>query len=791
MSRLETTLKWAGFGIVGLLLVAAAGTCLVLRASLPRTDGDVEVPGLAAGVEVTRDSLGIPVIRAGSLEDAVRAQGFVHAQDRFFQMDLSRRSAAGELAALFGRRALEADRRTRRRGRSRASAQRYLEALPDRGRAYVDAYTEGVNAGLRDLGARPPEYLLLRTRPERWRPEDCVLVWMAMSATLSGDHTEWSGGVMRATLPPELVDFLTPEMSRFDAPMLVADGGPDGGYRPVRVPGPEVVDLGDRAPVPERDRPVVSFRAGVGGSNAWAVAGGLTTGEGALLASDPHVGRGVPPYFYRTQMHWGEHSAYGASVPGLPGISYGATESLAWGSTNAWTDQRDHVVVEVDPADSSRYRTPEGPAAFGTRREVIAVRSGDPDTLEVRTTRWGPVSGRDWQDRPVVAKNAGMLPGAFVVPLMDLLVAGSVETAVEVLEELEGPSLVTVLADADGRVGWVLTGAHPDRSGIDGSYPVSWADTATGWDGMLSAAELPSAVDPPGGRVYHGNNRPVGRDLFEEVRFLPVLRGRAQRIQALLGERTDLDEASFERMQTDLRSLVYDDVGDVVLEVIAADDPDTLLRRVRGHVEDWDGTGGSDQVGFRLLDAAFGALYEESLAPLLVPAREADPEFTFPWGKSWEPVLRVLEERPPHLLPPPHESWDAFLRAVLRGVAVEVEEDAGTGGVDATWGEAKQVRHRHALGGLPVVGAWMNLDPSPASGNPTTVQARGPVVGQQLRLVVNPTQPERGRLHIPVGQSGHVLSPRYDHFHGSWVEKETRPLVAGPAESSFTLRPEE
>lgn len=374
---------------------------------------------------------------------------------------------------------------------------------------------------------------------------------------------------------------------------------------------------------------------------------------------------------------------------------------------------------------------------------------------------------------------------------MDLLAARSVEEGVGVAEELGGPSTVMVFADAAGDVGWTRTGSHPKRSGFERAVAVSWTDSATGWNGWLAGAELPSRFEPHDGRVYHANKGPVGLRMFAEVRFHPALFGRAKRIEGLLAGREAFDETTFEGIQRDLSVPVFAEARDIVREVVATDDPDFLLLRVRTHVAEWDGTGAADQTGFRLLDAYFGALQEEMLAPLLAPAREADPDFTFRWWKSWESVRRILEERPPHLRPPPYETWSAFLRSVLRDVAVEMEEDPETPGGDATWEEAVRVRSVHPLGGIPLLGAWLNMDPSPASGSLLTVQVRGPSTGQRLRMVVNPARPERGRFHMPVGQSGHFLSPHYDDFHASWVDKEMRPLIAGPAESSFTLRPKE
>ena len=308
-------------GVIGVVAMGA------LRASLPRETGEVRLVGLGAPVTVERDALGVPVIRGKTLEDVCRAQGFVHAQERFFQMDLARRGAAGEIAALLGSGGLGIDREARPL-RFRAHANEVVERLPSKHRALLTAYTAGVNAGLADLGSRPPEYWLLRAKPEPWREEDSVLAVFLMFRFLNYTSVnEKHLGMMRDTLPAALVEFLTPEVTRWDAPLLVRDAEAEKKARePMRIPGPEVFDLRNQEGIKaSRDRGIESEQAvqrglltftdlrravmGEGltlGSNNWAVSGARSKHGGAMVANDMHLGISAPNTWFRVQLEWEE-----------------------------------------------------------------------------------------------------------------------------------------------------------------------------------------------------------------------------------------------------------------------------------------------------------------------------------------------------------------------------------------------------------------------------------------------------------------------------------------------------
>lgn len=772
------------------MLAVALATALVsvvvgLRRSLPRDRGTVAMASLAAPVVVEFDSLGVPQITGGSIDDVVRAQGFVHAQERFFQMDLARRAAAGELAALVGAIAIPSDREARRLG-ARRLAEHALAAAEAPHRTLLLAYAAGVNAGLADLRARPPEYLLLRATPEPWRAEDTFLVLYYFFTGLSFNHRfERALQVMRTALPTPVTEFLTPSTSRFDRPLLRSDThDPTGGYLPAPVPPAAVVDLRaiPRATFP---RPVIRPPLLVSGSNNWVVAGRRSAHGGAVLANDTHLPLGVPNAYYRVELHWGDRTARGLSIAGAPGVILGASDDLAWGATNALADQTDLVVVEVDPGDSSRYRVPGGTEPFERRVEHLAVRGANPLDLEVTATRWGPLVERDWRGRPLALRSTAHDPNGMNVAILDLLFAHSVAEAMSVLDRWGGPALNWLLADRMGAIGWVVSGPLPARAG-DGSAPASWALGAQ-WLGRRLGPRL---LDPPDGWLVTANNRTVHASLAAELGRAWMSPARAYRIAELLRGTTLWNEHHLLAMQLDTRAPTHDVVRELVLEVVSPETTDTLLAVVRRHAASWNGTADADQPGFRLLQAYYVALHEAVLGPLLAPAVALDSSFVYNWPLADEPLRRILEERPGHLLPAGYGDWPAFLRAVLEETTATIAGDPAAPALDAPWGEVNRAAIRHPLSFLPFLGPRLNMPSDPLSGWANVVRASAPSYGAAVRFVVSPGLPDRGLLQTPGGQSGHFLSPHYRDAQRAWVQGLPARFTAGPTRTRYLLEPQ-
>jgi len=786
-------LKWLALGFLAAILVLAFGAYLLARASLPRRGGEAAIPRLSAPLAIELDAHAVPRIHGAAFEDALRGEGYLHAQERFFQMDLQRRAAAGELAALIGPPALEADREQRPLD-FRRLARDVLARLPEREVRWLQAYADGVNAGLADLHARPPEYWLLGARPEPWQPEDSLLVVLGIYPRLSySDVYERPQGVLRAVLPAALYDFLTPSTTRFDRPLVAGAGDPTAGYVPRPIPGPDVIDL--RTLSAPRSTPGLRRVAPplvVPASNEWAVAARRGSRGDALLANDPHLELRLPNTFYRCELEWPEGVVRGVSIPGLPGVLIGANATLAWGATVSNADQADWVVVDVVSIDGSRYATPDGTGTEPFRREkfTIAVAGQAAESIEVDFTRWGPVLAHDWQGKPLALHATWLEPAGLNMDLLDLSVAANVAEGVAVLKRWAGPSLNWALAGSGGEIGWVVNGPLPRRVGFDGSRPESWADGSRAWQGEQPR---PALVDPADGAVFTANNRTLPAAPAASVSrvWMPSLR--AARIAEMLAEHQTLDERESLAMQLDTQAHGYDQIRDIVLEVVPADDADPLLARAREHVRLWNGKADVDQPGFRILHAYYLALLERALTPLLGPAIDADPTFQLRWPLIDEPLRRLLDERPAHLLTREYSSWPEFLRVVLRDALSAIDADRSRPDIDARWGDVNVLAVTHPFAGVPLIGAalrpWLRLPPAPLPGSPLTVRVATPSYGALIRMDVAPAHPEQGILEMSAGQSGHFLSPNFADQQTDWLRGAPAPFLAGPAVSRIVLVP--
>lgn len=790
--------------LLGVALVVGVGFALWLNSrlqvSLPLLDGELALAGLAEKVEIERDDHGVPTIRASNRSDLARATGFLHAQDRFFQMDLLRRRAAGELSELIGAVALPVDRRTRIH-RFRWRAARNLAGMDAGARGIVDAYTEGVNAGLEALGAVPPEYLALRLEPRTWESEDSFLVLYAMFLDLQGGtgRHELAIGRLHERLPGELFDFLVPEGTEWDAPLVgeVITTPP--------VPGPEVFDLRlvQRGPVAASARGSLAAAA-LAASNNWAVAGSHTQDGGALLANDMHLGLGLPNIWYRVSFVWSDPEspgqmlrATGVSLPGTPALIAGSNGHVAWGFTNTYGDWIDMVPLEHPPGDVSRYLTPSGYRELERVTEVISVQGGDPEALEVVSTIWGPVTDTH-ADRPEryalrwVAHDAE----AANFELFDLETARDLGAAIEVARRCGIPAQNIVIADSAGRIGWTLAGRIPRRFGHDGLVPVSWADGSRGWDGWLDPEEVPRIVDPPTGRLWTANNRTAGDDMLRAVgRRCYPLGARARQIRDALLALERARPTDMLAIQLDDRALFLSRWRELLLSTLTdeavndAPGREELRRQVE---ETWTGRASTDSVAYRMV-RAFRGFSAELVFGAIVAATLLDADVSEYTGRvfQWEgPLWGLLTERPLHLLDPRFESWDELLLEAADKTMGYYDENYEPELGRRTWGERNTVRVSHPLGrAVPQLARWLNIEPLPMPGDSQMPRVQSPGFGASERFAVSPGREEDGYFHMPGGQSGHFLSPYYRKGHEAWVNGEPTPFLPGPAAHHLKLIP--
>jgi penicillin amidase len=771
-----------------------------LRGSLPQLDGEIAAPALAAPVVVERDALGIPTLRAGNRIDLAFATGFVHAQDRFFQMDLLRRNSAGELAELVGKAVRDADRRVRVH-RFRDAAQRMLAAAGDEDRALINAYADGANAGLASLRVKPFEYLVLGAQPAPWKSEDCALVMFSMYLDLQGEDygDEARLGLMHDLLPEPMFEFLAPRGTQWDAPIhgeaFIVPAIPDADVFDTRRPSQLAMNL----LAPKGSLPTSgNFHPG---SNNWAVSGKHTSDGRALLANDMHLGIRVPHVWYRASFVWPaagdgktDERVTGVSLPGTPAIIVGSNGHVAWGFTNSEGDWVDVVIVETDPNDKDSYLTPDGPRKFEHHQETVKVKGAADETLDVVSTIWGPIMDHDHKGRPRAIRWVAHDTEGVNMSLLRMESARTLEEALQLANLCGSPHQNFVVADERGRVAWTILGRVPRRVGFDGRLPTSWADGSRRWDGYLTPDEYPRIIDPENGRLWTANARVVSGELLDKLGDGGYdLGARAQQIRDDLLATEKASEADMLRIQLDDRAVFLEPWRKLLLDTLTSEATatDPQRARLRKFVDDWGGRAAIDSVGFRAVRMFRLKLIAQLSDVLVNPCKQVDADFSIVNRDRTEgPVWRLVSERPEHLIDPRFESWEALLLSA----ADEVLADATAHGAklaDYTWGQHNTTKIQHPLSlAVPQLSRWLDMPPRALAGdwdNMPRIQA--PAIGASQRMAVSPGRESEGYLHMPCGQSGHPLSPHYRDAHEAWANGAPTPFLPGPTLHKLVLKP--
>ena len=808
MRRLARALLIGSAVLLVALIAGGFWMRLQLNGSLPPLDGNLRITGLASPVTVTRDALGIPTVQAANRTDLARAMGVLHAQDRFFQMDLSRRRAAGELAALVGPRALALDREIRVH-RFRDEARRALALLAPRDRELLDAYVAGVNVGLGSLGAKPFEYLLLRQDPRPWRAEDSLLVVLSMFITLQDTDGSYEAALatMSDLLPAEMLAFMAPRGTEWDTP-VAGDGFPTP-----PVPAREVFDLRTRRsgkpPVDIKRRPEIARldpwdpgafdgereNAAIG-SNNWAVAARLAADGGALLANDMHLGIRVPNTWYRAAWEWPDHNLYGVTLPGVPAMVVGSNTHVAWGFTNTYADWSDIVLLETDPKRPSSYRTPDGWKEIASHEETIDVVGQPSQRQVVQWSIWGPLLGPDHRGRARayrwVAHSAEQL-AASVTPLED---ARTVEEAFDAANGLGTPGQNFVVADRSGRIGWSIYGSIPRRQGFDGQLPVSWADGARSWSGWLEDREYPRLLDGRDGRIWTANARVVGGDLLDVLGDGSYEVGsRARIIRDRLMAKDQFTPRDMLGIQLEARADFLARWRDLILKTLTPELTRNHEQRERFRTiveQGWPGEALPESAAYRLTRQFRELVSERIFTSVLADCYEADQTFDYTTVRRREgPIWRIVSEQPPHLLDPRYNTWTDLLVDAIDTTITEVTRDHEGNLEDRRWSEFNVTSFRHPLSAaVPFLGRWLDMPRNEIPGDLYTPRMAWGSVGASERMVVSPGRESEGIMHMPTGQSGHPLSPFYSNSHDAWVKGEPTPFLPGDPQHTLRLVPE-
>jgi penicillin amidase len=784
-------LRWLGWTLLGIVVLslAAAGTAWwALNRSLPPLDGAVVAPRLAAEASIERDDRGTPVITAHTRADLAYALGYAHAQDRFFQMDLARRLAAGELSELFGAVALAQDVRTRRFG-FRSVARRVVAAAPEGELAIIEAYTHGVNAGLAGLDARPWEYLLLRAAPRAWQAEDSVLVVHSMWWQLQ--HGSVTAELDRRRLERAAAKLATPEAARDLIAFVYA------GYSDWDTPnhGKEICAAECVHPVP--GFPFLLKFNGTGqaageeprapGSNGWAVAGTHTRSGVALIANDMHLDLGVPIVWYPARLKLDDGpmtDITGVTLPGTPAVVAGSNGRVAWGFTNSYGDFSD---VRWGPCESADHRIVT---------ERILVRDAPQVEVRFREVDAGVVLDGEEHATDVAAGECAQVawlatrPEATNFAMLQLERAQTVDDALMLAPRVGIPGQNMVVGDADGRIAWTLFGRVPRGSGPDRLF---------GALEFRDESDHPRIADPPVGRLWTANQRIVegpleaalGDDELEVGAGGYDLGARARQIRdGLVALTHPATEADMLAIQTDARALFLARWRFLLLELL----DDEALRDAPARAEfrrllsEWKPEASADSVGYRLVRAWRGAVQDALWHSLTTGLSGGHFEARRP-GQFEAAAWRLARERPPGFAPPGGGEWRGFLLARLDAAIAELVNECGTLAA-CNHGSRRPVALRHPLSrAVPLLSSLLDMPVSQLPGDHHMPRVQDGTFGASERFAVSPGREDQGYLQLPGGPSGHPLSPFYRSGFDDWAAARPAPFLPGPAAHKLTLRP--
>ena len=784
-------LKWLFGGAVALIAIFLIVAWLGLRASLPQLDGEVAVTGIDDVVTIERDAEGIPVITASSRKDLAYATGYAHGQDRFFQMDLIRRKASGELSELVGAAALNADKRYRFH-RFRARAEVVFDAATDADRALMQSYAEGVNAGLDSLKAKPFEYFVLGTKPREWDVLDSLLAVYAMYMDLNDARAtkEIRRGMAHSVLPPEVYSWMYPQGTSWDAPIMGA---------PRQVPPIPSADVFSIRNVSDTTPPAnEQGRYPLPGSNNWAVSGALTANGRALVANDMHLGHTVPNIWYQARLRVlgpQGRDVTGVTLPGTPFVISGSNTQVAWGYTNSYGDWTDAVVLRRGATEGS-YQTPEGDREFVTHVETINVKDGEPVEFAIRETVWGPVvDDVDYPDGEVVVSWIAHRPEGINLNLLKLETVTSVAEALDIANTMSMPPQNFVTGDAAGNIGWTIAGRIPRKTGFDPMLPADWS-VEHGWQGWLAPSEYPRVVNPESGRIWTANARVTDAEALRIVGDGGYdLGARARQIRDGLFAKDTFTPEDMLAIQYDDRALFLSRWRDLLLEALDADAvaANPALGEYRKLAQDWIPRAVPESVGYRLVRAFRLEVERRVFYALTAPVREAHGEnVRLRISNQFEgPLWSLMTEQPMHLLPQGYESWqELMIAAVEQNIAWFTENFDGPLS-QRSWGEINTASIRHPLSrNIPLLGDDLNMPAEPLNGDLDMPKAQGPSFGASERYAVYPGDEANSIMHMPTGQSGHPLSDYYDRGHEDWVLGQSSPFLPGEVRHTLTLTPD-
>ncbi len=797
--------------LVSSLILASGATWLYSKvdSALPILDGKKTVFGLKATAIVERDSQGIVTIKAKNRLDVAVSLGFVHAQERFFQMDLLRRNSAGELSSLFGILALDYDKSIRRH-RFRERAREIVNTLPKEQSELLKAYTRGVNQGLKYLGTEPFEYLLLQQDPVQWREEDSVLAVFSMYIDLQyhDGQRERSLGLMKAILSADVYAFLDPKGSIWDAAIdnsqLTAAPMPVNAWPAASA---SVIKNNTNTAIAEKlfsdhlfsnkNNQADEFP----GSNNWAISGNISSTGSAIVANDMHLGIRVPNTWFRARFEYLQNNKQvhvtGATLPGTPNMVIGSNDNIAWGFTNSYGDYSDVIVLQT-LSDGSKYATPEGEVAFTFHQQIIAIKDEQPVEVTIKETIWGPVIGKNHLGELLAYRWVAHDKQAVNLTAIELELAQNVKQAFNIATRSGIPSQNMVVGDKAGNIGWTIMGPIPKKTGHLGETPTYWHTGENGWQGYLTAEQYPRIFNPKGERLWTANSRVVGGKLLDKIgNGGYALGARAGQIRDDLLALTQFDEKALLAVGLDERALFLQRWQDFLLTKVLTEHTITKhsdFSQVKNILLATKQLSASvDSVSYRLVRNFRLNVRDLVFSELNTTLTKLDDGYQFRSIRHQieTPLWQLINQQNDNFLMRPLASWSAVFNQALqktiddmKTTVDEKQQPLNT----ATWGQQNTSSIRHPLSkAVPFIGKWLDMPANPLSGDSYMPKVQGKAFGASERMVVSPGHEATGIFHMPTSQAGHPWSPYYGKGHSDWEQGIASPFLPGETKYTLTL----
>lgn len=760
-------IKWLFISLLILALVAGSSAFFILNQSLPQLEGNFQTNGLSNSVTLDRDALGQVVVQADSRSDAVFALGFAHGQDRFFQMDLQRRAAAGELSQWLGERALEVDKRARFH-QFRKRAKQILAALPENQRRLLQRYADGVNLALDRSSSRPFEYWITFFKPQPWTPEDSLLVIFSMYMDLQ------LGQVKLDLARTGLIRYFGEDMLGFLNSPSKYQAALDGSTLP------QYTDA-----IPSLDADFTALWEGQAppdiGSNNWAVSKKLTHTNSAMLANDMHLGLRVPIIWYRAQLNYpvtdspvdSQVQVTGVTLPGLPGIVVGTNGHIAWGFTNANLDNVDWVALADDTETwqvNEQILLPEG-----SYTHVLTM------------SQYGPVRTIDGQSYAL--KWVAHEPYAVNLDIMNLDTARSTSEALDIAKKIRIPVQNMVIADAGGDIAWTPAGAVVARTSPSRAAIPANAVDFSGW--QRASTDLPVYRSPDYPRLWTANARVIStRDLARFGDGGYALGARAHQIKARLMAKNRFDEQDFYAIQLDNEARFLMPWHDLLVTTLQQTPKE--YEQVIDALTNWQACACNDSVGYTLVKAFRSQLINRLLSPVFTKLESHD---FAPAGllRQAEPAIwQLLNEQPESWLPKDTDSWQQLKKNAFDHSFARLLENAGPNSSlnSLTWGEVNKLRVSHPFSNsLEVFAGVLNMPAVQGFGDTFMPAVQSSSFGASQRFFIQPGHLEKAILTLPGGQSGHPLSAFYQKGFADYANHASTPLMPGEIIHSLTIAP--